>query len=555
MLLLSSLHTCSLSSKRFRHSLPSPSRACCCVPAPPFRCDGRRRRLRRGLCQGGGGGGGAPGKRNSLPEKSSTSPGKAENNGDGVIHVHQLIGICLQDAPSLEEGAASFQDEPGALRDLACSVSKPIWVHLCVFIIEPGAMDVRPRSASTARRERLMDQLPPLSNHHVRSSSLVTDQSPSSGGGSDSQQWRGRGRGGGGGDHHRRPEEASPPQESCRQHQHYRSGSVPPGCSSCTCTGGGRGTLAPGIVRVIPPSPTIKPRPLLGRQRTLVTPPPPSKQPAVSTMTSEVDLASTPFGANQQQQQHQQQTKSTSGTPVGKQRNSWKNRANRWQWIFSSRGSKDKDTDDGGSRDSSASSSKSNPVHRNNSSGSSAGGGGGGGVKLCDLRRKSSSNNVSCPDITSALAGASALPCSSPAAAAATAASGPESPSPSSNSNSPFRVSLTSLFGRASSQPRTVRFDSVSSSDRSRVRVERSSSSSSSYGGGGRYTSRPPPSCVPPPPPPNVSSSYNPSSMLAMLAKGDTVCYDSDAERCNREVDEIMSRIPLLPEVERYRYE
>ncbi len=346
----------------------------------------------------------------------------------------------------------------------------------------------------------------------------------------------------------------------------------------------GKAPAAPGIVRVIPPSPTIKPRPLLGRQRPLVSPPPTVSQkhhhhpqqhhPVVAKVSpTDVDLASTPFGgAHQQQLQQQQQQQQQKSVLTGaKQRNSWKNRANKWQWIFSSsRGSKEKDNDDAGSRDSSASSDKSNPVHRNNSSGSGSGStsGSAGGVKLCELRRRksSSSNNVSCPDITSALAASgsavagAAITAATAASSSSAAASGPESPSPSSTSNSPFRVSLTSLFGRASSQPRTLVKDSggLGGGDRTRVRVERSSSSSSSYGGGAsvgvsgaRFSKLPPQSCVQPLPsqPPH---SYTPPSVLSLLARGDSLCYDSDAERCNREVDEIMSGMPLSTLEKRY---
>ncbi len=197
-----------------------------------------------------------------------------------------------------------------------------------------------------------------------------------------------------------------------------------------------------------------------------------------------------------------------------------------------------KDKDSGGdtttSRDSSASSGKSNPAVALIPSGTE--------VPPAELLRKSSTNNISCPDI----------------AAACLASSAPtntvESPSPSSTSNSPFRVSLTSLFSRGGSQPRTVhshtksgsphRLDSGGSSSGGGgggggPRVERSSSSSSSYGGGCRGARRRPPIY-----PLHPQSSSSPGSFPPSLARGDSL-YDSDVERCNREVDEIMSRADM----------
>jgi hypothetical protein len=297
----------------------------------------------------------------------------------------------------------------------------------CMVVMEWSATAVAPGGDGGQKLQPPLLLRPPSQSHHVRSASL--DQPfPAIGGGKDDPGLPVRPA------RRRRPSSSdlSSAEENCEDPlpkrdiasailttakfhiedgPPQRCGSVPPSVHS---------TLSPSLSpRLAQQQPQQQPgqRALFHRQRALFTPPPPQG----SGGGGDVDL---PFGHQRQQPTQQPQ------------RNSWKNRANKWQWLWHKKDPAVKESEEGGggsSRDSSTSSCK------------SAGGGGGrsglgsglGGsfrhhpkMATMGVKRNHISPHISCPDISSASSDSESLSGASPTI--------------------PFKVSISSLFARPS---------------------------------------------------------------------------------------------------------
>lgn len=165
------------------------------------------------------------------------------------------------------------------------------------------------------------------------------------------------------------------------QKAHARSGSVPP-----------------DVQHDDDVTPVPRPRHAL-KQRPMMTPPPlstftrssPSKK--LFKGSSDVDISGTPFGHTHKHGSKQQQQQ---------QRSSWKNRANKWQWLFSRNSSKEHNNNSSGDDAAGSSGGGGNANHSQSSRESSAGSKCSTKPSRLKQESKRKSPNVSCPDISSA---------------------------------------------------------------------------------------------------------------------------------------------------------